>query len=198
MENLYLFDKKYRDKYKIIAGIDEAGRGPLAGPVVAAAVILDEKFNSELINDSKKLSPKKREKAFFLIKKNAIDLKVTAINNVVIDKINILNAALMAMSLSVEKLHIKPDIALIDGNRSPNLSCKEKLIIKGDQKSLSIAAASIVAKYIRDKIMLNYSKIYPEYEFEKHKGYPTVKHKKLIAKYGFCNIHRKSFNSKIK
>ncbi len=196
MNNLYLFDSRFRDKYKIIAGIDEAGRGPLAGPVVAATVILPKNFYSDLINDSKKLSPKKREEAFFLIKQNAVDLKVVSLSNKVIDKINILNAALMAMKLSFEKLKIKPDIALIDGNKSPNLKCREELIVKGDSTSFSIAAASIVAKYIRDKIMLNYSKFFPEYQFEKHKGYPTKLHKKLIAEYGLSRLHRKSFKCK--
>ncbi len=198
MNNLYLFDKEFRKKYKIVAGIDEAGRGPLAGPVVAAAVILPDDFKSDLINDSKKLSPLKREKAFFLIKKNAIDLKVKAVNNLIIDKINILNAALLAMKMAFEKLSVKPEIALIDGNHSPGLDCKEQLIVKGDRKSISVAAASIIAKYIRDKIMLNYAKIFPEYEFEKHKGYPTKRHKELIAKFGLSKIHRKSFNYKIK
>ena len=198
MDNLYLFDKQFRKDFKVIAGIDEAGRGPLAGPVIAAAVILPENFYSDLINDSKKLSPKKREKAFFLIREKAIDLKVASVNNRVIDEINILNATMKAMNLCFSRLSIKPDIVFIDGNRSPNLNCREKLIVKGDRKSFSIAAASIVAKYIRDKIMLNFAKIYPQYEFEKHKGYPTKGHKELIARYGFCKIHRKSFNCKIK
>ena len=190
---LYEFDRKFREKYKIIAGVDEAGRGPLAGPVVAAAVILPENFNENLINDSKKLSPEKREKAFFLIKKNAISFAVTSIPNSTIDRINILNATKLAMKKSILKLKITPDIVLIDGNTYVNSGLKEKTIKQGDSRSLSIAAASIVAKFIRDKIMEKYSKIYPEYEFEKHKGYPTKKHRELIKKFGTCKIHRLSF-----
>ena len=191
--SLFLFDNELRTENGIIAGVDEAGRGPLAGPVVAAAVILPENFNSDLINDSKKLSSVKRKEAFFLLKEVALDFSVTAIGYKTIDKINILNAALLAMKKSVEKLKIKPDLVIVDGNRSPNLSLKEKLIVQGDKKSLSIAAASIVAKYIRDKIMEKYAKIFPEYQFEKHKGYPTKKHRELIKEYGACKIHRKSF-----
>ncbi len=190
---LYEFDKKLREKYKIIAGVDEAGRGPLAGPVVAAAVILPEYFNYQLINDSKKLSPKQREKAFFLIKKNAISLSVTSIPNYIIDKINILNASLLAMKKSIHKLKVKPDLVLIDGNKTPNSNFEELAITKGDSKSLSIASASIIAKYIRDKIMEYYAKVYPEFEFEKNKGYPTKRHKLLIKNFGITKIHRRSF-----
>ena len=190
---LYEFDKKQRKKYKIIAGVDEAGRGPLAGPVVAAAVILPENFKSEIINDSKKLSSKQREKAFFLIKNRAISLSVTAISNKTIDKINILNATLLAMRKSIEKLKVFPDVVFVDGNKLPKSKYYEIAIERGDSKSLSIAAASIVAKYIRDKIMENYAKIYPDFEFEKHKGYPTKKHKFLIKKFGITKIHRRSF-----
>ena len=190
---LYEFDKKQRKKYRIIAGVDEAGRGPLAGPVVAAAVILPENFKSEIINDSKKLSSKQREKAFFLIKNSAISLSVTAISNKIIDKINILNATLLAMGKSIEKLKVDPDVIFVDGNKLPKSKYYEIAIEKGDSKSLSIAAASIVAKYIRDKIMENYGKIYPAFEFEKHKGYPTRKHKFLIKKFGITKIHRRSF-----
>jgi len=156
--SLFLFDQAIRERYSLIAGADEAGRGPLAGPVVAAAVILPRDFNSELINDSKKLSPKKREKAFFLLKKEAIDFAVTSISNIKIDEINILKAALSAMKISVEKLKKTPDLVIIDGNKSVGLNIKEKPIVQGDSKSLSIAAASIIAKYIRDKIMEKYSK----------------------------------------
>ncbi len=192
-ESLYLFDSELRKKHKIVAGTDEAGRGPLAGPVVAAAVILKPGFNSLLINDSKKLSPKKREEAFFLIKKNCIDFSITAISNRRIDEINILEAALEAMRISINKLKVKPDIVLIDGNKKPNSDYKEETIVGGDGKSFSIAAASIMAKYIRDKIMEKYGKIFPEYLFEQHKGYPTSKHRELIKIHGACRIHRKSF-----
>ena len=192
-ESLLLFDREFRKKFPIIAGVDEAGRGPLAGPVVAYAVILKPEFNSEIIKDSKKLSPKQREKAFFLIKENCIDFTVTAISNRVIDEINILNAALKAMKYSIEKLKVKPDIVLVDGNKLPKSNIEEISITGGDRKSLSIAAASIVAKYIRDKIMINYSKIFPEYRFDKHKGYPTKEHKELILKHGLSRIHRRTF-----
>ncbi len=197
MQTLYEFDKKFREKYGIIAGVDEAGRGPLAGPVVTSAVILPENFNPEIIKDSKKLSPNQREKAFFLIKKNAISLTVTAIPNHIIDKINILNATLLGMRKSIHKLKIKPNIVLIDGNKLPQSNFKEIAIPKGDATSLSIAAASIVAKYIRDKIMDYYAKIFPEYEFDKHKGYPTKQHKLLIKKFGITKIHRRSFKGVI-
>jgi len=190
---LYEFDKRYRKRFPVIAGVDEAGRGPLAGPVVAAAVILPENFNSELINDSKKLSPKLREKAFFLIKSNALSVGISAVSNRTIDEINILNASLLAMKNAINKLKIKPDIVLVDGNKIPNSGFFEIPIKKGDSKSLSIAAASILAKYIRDKIMEKYSKLYPEFLFHIHKGYPTKKHKELIKIYGPCKIHRRTF-----
>ncbi len=194
--DLYEFDKKIREKYRVIAGVDEAGRGPLAGPVVAAAVILPEDFTFSIINDSKKLSPKKREEAFFLIKKYAITFSVTSISNKIIDEKNILQATLIAMRKSILKLKILPEIVLIDGNKLPQSGLNEVAVKKGDSKSLSIAAASIIAKYIRDKIMVNYNKIFPEYEFHIHKGYPTKKHKELIKKFGLCRIHRKTFKVK--
>ncbi len=190
---MYEFDRQFREKFKIIAGVDEAGRGPLAGPVVAACVILPDNFCSELINDSKKLSSEKREKAFFLIKNIALSIGICAISNKVIDEINILNASLLAMKKAILKLKIKPDLVLVDGNKLPNSGYNEIAIPHGDSKSLSIASASIVAKYIRDKIMENYSKIYPHYEFHKHKGYPTRLHKKLIKKFGISPIHRRTF-----
>jgi ribonuclease HII len=194
MENsLFDSENKLREKFQVVAGVDEAGRGPLAGPVVAAAVILKPTFYSNLIDDSKKLSPLKREKAFFLIKKNCIDFAVTAVSYKRIDDINILNAALEAMRMSIYRLKIKPDVVLIDGNKAPGSGLLEMPIVGGDKKYFSIAAASIIAKYIRDKIMENYSKLYPEYNFQKHKGYPTKEHRELIKKYGPCKIHRKSF-----
>ena len=193
MSKLYEFDAAIRKQYKIIAGVDEAGRGPLAGPVVAAAIILPENFKSSFIDDSKKLSPKKREEAFFLLKENALSFAVSCVSPKKIDEINILNAAMLAMKNAIKKLNISPDIVLVDGNKSPQSNYLEKTVIKGDQLSLSIASASIIAKYIRDKIMEGYAKIYPEYKFNKHKGYPTKEHKELIKKYGACKIHRKSF-----
>ncbi len=190
---LFLFDIGIREKYPIIAGVDEAGRGPLAGPVVASAVILPQDFNSDIINDSKKLSPSQREKAFFLIKDIALDFSVTALSNQIIDKINILNATLLAMRTSIEKLKISPDTVIIDGDKHPLSKYNEQLIVKGDTLSLSIASASIISKYIRDRLMDNYSKIYPLYNFSKHKGYPTKEHREMIAKFGISKIHRRSF-----
>ncbi len=190
---MFLFDKALREKFPVIAGVDEAGRGPLAGPVVAAAVILKPEFDSELIDDSKKLSPIKREKAFFLIKNECVDFSVTAISNRRIDQVNILEATVEAMLLSVNKLKIKPDVVLVDGNRKIRSGFTERTVVKGDSTSLSIAAASIVAKYIRDKIMENYGKIFPDYLFEKHKGYPTKLHRELIKTHGISRIHRKTF-----
>ena len=191
MNNLFEHDSLFHEK-KII-GVDEVGRGPLAGPVVAAAVILKPEFDSELIDDSKKLSPIKREKAFFLIKNECVDFSVTAISNRRIDQVNILEATVEAMLLSVNKLKIKPDVVLVDGNRKIRSGFTERTVVKGDSTSLSIAAASIVAKYIRDKIMENYGKIFPDYLFEKHKGYPTKLHRELIKTHGISRIHRKTF-----
>ncbi len=193
MGNLFLFDKEIRKRFPVIAGVDEAGRGPLAGPVVAAAVILPPDFNSITINDSKKLSHRQREKAFFLIKEKCLDFSVTSIGNKRIDETDILKAAMEAMSISIKKLKIKPDNVLIDGNKNPCSGLKETVIVGGDKKSLSIAAASIIAKFIRDAIMERYDKIFPQYMFAKHKGYPTKKHRELIKEFGACRIHRKSF-----
>ncbi len=199
------FEKKLWDKgYFYVCGIDEAGRGPLAGPVVAAAFILTPQFPEFLLNadDSKKLSPKKREKIFSEIKKDhSLIWAYEVIDNKVIDKINIYQATKLAMQKSVKKLKIKPDYILIDAMKI-NSSIPFKPIIKGDAKSLSIAIASIIAKVIRDKIMINLSKKYPMYEWEKNKGYPTKRHIEMIKKYGISEYHRQTFspikNMKIK
>ena len=183
--------------YNLVCGVDEAGRGPLAGPVYAAAVILNENEAIEGINDSKKLSAKKREKLFEIITQKAISYNISFVDEKLIDEINILQATHLAMKQAIEGLEIKPDIVLIDGNSAPNIDIKTKTIVKGDAKSASIAAASILAKVARDKYMLEISKIYPHYNFEKHKGYGTKLHRENILKYGPCEIHRKTFLKKL-
>lgn len=179
--------------YNLVCGVDEAGRGPLAGPVYAAAVILKEDENIEGINDSKKLSAKKREELFDVITNKVLCYSIAFVGEKTIDEINILKATHLAMKQAVENLEIKPDIVLIDGNSAPSLNVKTKTIVKGDAKSASIAAASILAKVARDKFMLKMAEVYPNYNFEKHKGYGTKLHRENILKYGPCEIHRKTF-----
>lgn len=182
--------------FRCIAGIDEVGRGSLAGPVVCAAVILKNRAKLPGLDDSKKLSPQKREKLFDLILKNALDYAVTLIPHQTIDKFNISNAIRMANDLCVRALKRKPDIVLIDGCDRQILDIQFQTIIKGDTKVRTIAAASILAKVVRDKVMRYYSTKYGEYGkygFEKHVGYGTREHRSNIAKYGYCDIHRKSY-----
>ena len=192
------FDKKYlvNDK-QILAGTDEAGRGPLAGPVVAAAVILPVEFYDERINDSKKLSASLRDELFTVIKKNALAYAYTAISHKKIDQINILQASLLAMKKTVEKLKIQPNIILVDGNKSFNYDAEVIPIVKGDSKSLSIASASIIAKVVRDRLMENHAIKYPDYGWQTNKGYPTKEHINAVLKYGACSLHRKTFLKKI-
>lgn len=180
--------------FKVICGIDEAGRGPLAGPVFAAAVVLPAGLEIEGLNDSKKLSEKKREQLFGIICEKAVDFGIGSANEKEIDEINILNATFLSMKRAVAALKTKPDYALIDGNRSPGLDgTSEEPVIKGDAQSMSIAAASILAKVSRDRYMLEMAQIYPQYCFEKHKGYGTKLHYEMIKKYGVSEIHRKTF-----
>lgn len=196
--DMYFYEKEaLNEGYNLICGVDEAGRGPLAGPVFAAAVILDNKVIIEGLNDSKKLSEKKRNYFFDVIKDKAICYSVALASEAEIDNINILNATMLAMKRAIDGLYIKPDIALIDGNKAPELSIKSKTIIKGDALSASIAAASILAKVSRDNYMRQMAEIYPEYCFEKHKGYGTKLHIELLKKYSPCKIHRKSFLKKL-
>ncbi len=185
--------------YKNICGIDEAGRGPLAGPVYAAAVILPVGLEIEGLNDSKKLSEKKREQLFDVICEKAISYSVGIATEKEIDEINILNATFLAMKRAVEGLKIKPDYALVDGNRYPNIteSIKEEVVVKGDAKSMSIAAASVLAKVSRDRFMLEMSEQYPQYDFEKHKGYGTRLHYERLAEFGPSPIHRMTFLKKL-
>jgi len=177
---------------KIIAGVDEAGRGPVAGPVVAAAVILNNKLDYDYINDSKQLSKNKRKDAYLKLKEEAIAISYEVIDEKTIDEINILEATRLAMTRAISNLTIKPEHVLIDAVKL-NLPIKNTSIIKGDQKSKSIAAASIVAKEIRDKIMDEYNLLYPKYDFSNNKGYLTKKHRDAISEFGPCQIHRKTF-----
>ena len=183
--------------FNIICGIDEAGRGPLAGPVYAAAVILPSDCVIDGLDDSKKLTEKKREALFDVIREKAAAYSVAFADEKEIDEINILNATFLAMKRAVDGLEIKPDLALVDGNQKPHTGVEELTVIKGDAKSMSIAAASVLAKVSRDRFMLEMAKKYPQYEFEKHKGYGTKLHYEKIAQYGISDIHRRTFLKKI-
>ena len=185
--------------YDLIIGVDEAGRGPLAGPVVAAAIILRSKKFDNRVDDSKKLSAKKRERAFFEIKRKSI-FTIAVVGNKVIDRINILQATRLAMQKAIFKLLKRLTLSqrrnayvIIDGNMHFKLGLPYQSIVKGDSKSLTIAASSILAKVTRDRIMEKYHKVYPQYGFNKHKGYATEAHRMILRKIGFCAIHRKSF-----
>lgn len=195
----YSIEKNIQSKgYELVAGVDEAGRGPLAGPVCAAAVILPENCEIEGLNDSKKLSEKKREALYDVIIEKAISYDIQLVDNNVIDEINILNATMLAMTNAVNSLSVKPDYVIIDGNKVPGqLNIPSDCIVKGDAKSMSIAAASILAKVTRDRLMLELDKKYPEYEFARHKGYGTKLHQEKLLEYGPCEIHRKTFIGKI-
>ncbi len=179
--------------YQIVAGIDEAGRGPLAGPVVAAAVVLPTEEKIKGLNDSKKLSPAQREKFFHLILEQAQGIGLGIVEAPEIDRSNIWRATQNAMEEAIKKLPACPDFLLIDGKFPLGVSIAQKVIIKGDQRCQSIAAASIIAKVTRDRIMLNYHEIYPQYNFARHKGYATKEHLAAIRQYGCCPIHRHSF-----
>lgn len=180
-----------------LAGVDEAGRGPLAGPVFAAAVILDDDVLIDGINDSKKLSEKKRDELYDIIREKAAAYSVCAVSEARIDEINILQATFQAMRGAVERLEIKPDYVLIDGNKSPGLASGHETVVKGDSKSMAIAAASILAKVARDRYMLRMAKKYPGYGFEQHKGYGTKAHYEAIERLGVSEIHRRSFLKKV-
>jgi ribonuclease HII len=184
--------------YKLIAGIDEAGRGPLAGPVVAAAVILPPDYGNPEINDSKQLSPQKREKLYEIIKQDALSIGFGVVETSIIDSINILQATLVAMREAVSNLSITPDYLLIDGLHRIFVSIPQESIIKGDCLSVSVASASIIAKVSRDRIMEIYHRQFPQYNFLKNKGYGTEEHREAIKKYGHCKIHRRSFRMKEK
>jgi len=191
---LWYFEKEAAKKgCRKIAGIDEAGRGPLAGPVVSAAVILPLTLDDSEITDSKKLSPGKRERLYDQIYARATAVGIGIVDSVEIDRINILQASLLSMAMAAENLDPCPDFLLIDGIFSIASDLPQKPIPKGDGLSISIAAASIIAKVTRDRLMQKYHHYYPQFDFPRHKGYPTKAHKEAIRKFGFCPIHRKSF-----
>lgn len=191
----YEFEKAaVNSGFSCICGVDEAGRGPLAGPVCAAAVILPAGAAIEGLDDSKKLTEKKRERLYDIIKQTAVAYSVAYGTLEEIETVNILEATYLAMNRAIEGLSVKPDFALIDGNRVPRgIKIPCETIVKGDSKSMSVAAASVLAKVTRDRLMLEYDKKYPEYNFKKHKGYGTKEHTELIKQYGPCEIHRLSF-----
>ena len=182
---------------KLVCGIDEAGRGPLAGPVYAAAVILPDGAEIPGLDDSKKLSEKKREYLYDLITERALYYGIACATEKEIDEYNILNAVYMAMNRAADKLGVEPDICLIDGNRNSGITRKSKCIIGGDAKRACIAAASILAKVTRDRVMKELAEKYPQYAFEKHKGYGTKLHYERIREFGPCEIHRKTFLKKL-
>lgn len=188
-------EKELREKgFNMICGIDEAGRGPLAGPVVVASVIMPSDSMIEGVNDSKKVSEKKREKLYDLILSEAISYGVGIIGQDEIDEINILNATKKGLTISLQELTQKPDLIIVDAlNNIDTLGTKYESIIKGDAKCYSIAAASIIAKVTRDRIMREWDKVYPQYGFVAHKGYGTVAHIKALKEYGACPLHRKTF-----
>ena len=195
----YCFDSSHKtETIKIICGVDEAGRGPLAGPVVAAACILPEGIIIEGLDDSKKLTEKKREQLFKTITEVALDFSVGLATVEEIEEINILNAAMLAMKRAIDGLNTVPDLALIDGNTSRGFTVNTKTVVHGDAISQSIAAASILAKVTRDRMCYEFDKEYPEYGFAKHKGYGTKLHTDAIKKYGITPVHRPSFLKKLK
>lgn len=192
------FEKEALAKgYKSVCGVDEAGRGPLAGPVCAAAVILPEGVIIDGVNDSKKLSEKKRESLFDVIREQALSYSIAYATVDEIEEINILNTTMLAMRRAIDGLDIKADYAMIDGNKIPPIDIDAECIVKGDAKSMSIACASILAKVSRDRLLYKYAEEYPMYGFDKHKGYGTKVHREAILKYGPCPYHRKSFLKKL-
>jgi ribonuclease HII len=190
---IFLHDENLRKNYSLIAGIDEAGRGPLAGPVVAAAVILPRETFINGVRDSKKIPEKQRKSVFWEIVRSAHAVGVGIVAADVIDSINILQATKRAMGLAVKDLRSRPDLLLIDAVKLPDVAIEQQSFIKGESVSASVAAASVVAKVVRDDIMLGYHEQYPDYNFRGHKGYSTKEHMKNICLFGPCPIHRKSF-----
>ncbi len=194
----YTFEHQAHEQgFNVVCGVDEAGRGPLAGPVCAAAVILPDGLVIEGLDDSKKLTEKKRDVLYDVICKEAIAYGIAFASVEEIEEMNILQATFLAMKRAVESLSLKPDLALIDGNQKPNLDIQARTLVKGDAKSPSIAAASILAKVTRDRLMTEIAEEYPQYEFPKHKGYGTKLHYEKIMEHGISPVHRRSFLKKI-
>lgn len=196
-KELFDFDSELRTEYPILCGVDEVGRGPLAGDVYAAAVVLNNNVLIDYLNDSKKISEKRRELLFDEIIEKADAYCIATASVAEIDELNILQATMLAMKRAVEGLGIKPDMALIDGNRMPELDCPADNVIKGDAKSASISAASVLAKVARDRYMREIAEKYPQYCFEQHKGYGTKLHCDMLKQYGASDVHRKTFLKKI-
>ncbi len=194
----YTFEHQAHEQgFQIVCGVDEAGRGPLAGPVCAAAVILPDGLVIEGLDDSKKLTEKKRDALYDVICEEAISYGIAFASVEEIEEMNILQATFLAMKRAVESLDVKPDLALVDGNQKPSLEIQARTLVKGDAKSPSIAAASILAKVTRDRLMTEIAAEYPEYEFPKHKGYGTKLHYEKIMEHGISPVHRRSFLKKI-
>lgn len=195
---LFDFDREVKKEgFNIIAGVDEAGRGPLAGPVYACAIIMREDNIIPEVNDSKKLSEKKREALYDIILENAIAYSIASVDEKTIDEINILNATMLAMERAIQGLTIKPDMVLIDGNQNRNITAVNRTVIKGDSLSYNIAAASVIAKVSRDRYIREMDVKYPEYGFAKHKGYGTKDHMEVLREIGPCEIHRRTFLKKL-
>ncbi|PIQ94519.1 MAG: ribonuclease HII [Nitrospirae bacterium CG_4_10_14_0_8_um_filter_41_23] len=193
--DIYQYDESLRKKgFLRIAGIDEAGRGTLAGPVVAAAVVLNEGVKIDRLRDSKKVPEKEREILFYKIQSSSTDIGIGIVGPEEIDRLNILRATRLSMQLAVEDLSTPPDILIIDAVSLPSIPIKQLSPVKGESISASVAAASIIAKFVRDKIMLDYHRQYPDYNFKKHKGYSTREHLDMLQVYGPCPIHRKTFH----
>ena len=194
MKDMRKYERRARKKgYRLIAGVDEVGRGPLAGPVVACALILYPKCRIRGLDSSKRLSPKKREEFYSMIKEKALAIGLGRVGERKIDGINILKATHLAMKRAISHLGVKPDLLLVDGFKIPGVEIPQEAIIRGDEKSASIAAASIIAKVTRDRLMVRYHKRHPEYGFHRHKGYGTKRHIRALRKYGPSRIHRETF-----
>lgn len=192
-----LENRLYDQGYQAVCGVDEAGAGPLAGPVYAAAVILPRGLTLPYLNDSKKVTPRRREILFDQIRKQAIAYAIAWADEKEIDAINILNARMLAMDRAIKMLNPAADFALIDGNRNQGIELQNEMVVHGDARSASIAAASILAKVSRDRFMVELAEQYPQYAFEKHKGYPTKLHYQLLRQYGPSPVHRKTFLKKL-
>ena len=198
MTDLWTLENEiYESGYKLICGVDEAGRGPLAGPVYAAAVILPRGLEIEGLNDSKKLTEKKREQLLEPICSHALAYSIASASVEEIEELNILQATFLAMNRAIEGLNLKPELALIDGNRCTGIKMESRAVVKGDSKCADIAAASVLAKVSRDRYMLEMAEKYPQYQFEKHKGYGTKLHYEMIREFGPSPIHRMSFLRKM-